>query len=107
MLSSIFTVEDFDSQDKEMEANGKDDLKKPLLQDADAVAVNMAQLSDSKNKKIRTLLFKVNGITCASCSNSIESALGKLKGIESATVSPLQGQAVVKYVPELISVCPI
>lgn len=90
-----------------MEANGKDDLMKPLLQDADAVAVNMAQLSDSKNKKIRTLLFKVNGITCASCSNSIESALGKLKGIESATVSPLQGQAVVKYVPELISVCPI
>ncbi|XP_009624984.1 copper-transporting ATPase HMA4 [Nicotiana tabacum] len=86
-----------------MEANGKDDLKKPLLQDADAVAVNMAQLSDSRNKKIRTLLFKVNGITCASCSNSIESALGKLKGIESATVSPLQGQAVVKYVPELIS----
>ncbi|KAJ8563705.1 hypothetical protein K7X08_032157 [Anisodus acutangulus] len=86
-----------------MEANGRDDLKKPLLQDADAVAINVAQLSDTRNKKIRTLLFKVNGITCASCSNSIESALGKLKGIESATVSPLQGQAVVKYVPELIS----
>ncbi|KAL3354176.1 hypothetical protein AABB24_018697 [Solanum stoloniferum] len=85
-----------------MEANGKDELKKPLLQD-DAVAVTVVQLSDSRNKKIRTLLFKVNGITCASCSNSIESALGKLKGIESATVSPLQGQAVVKYVPELIS----
>ncbi|KAH0713708.1 hypothetical protein KY289_009667 [Solanum tuberosum] len=86
-----------------MEANGKDELKKPLLQDGDAVAVTVVQLSDSRNKKIRTLLFKVNGITCASCSNSIESALGKLKGIESATVSPLQGQAVVKYVPELIS----
>ncbi|XP_059314532.1 copper-transporting ATPase HMA4-like [Lycium ferocissimum] len=86
-----------------MEANGKDDLKKPLLQDADAIAINVVQLSNSRNKKIRTLLFKVNGITCASCSNSIESALGKLKGIESATVSPLQGQAVVKYVPELIS----
>ncbi|XP_015058443.1 copper-transporting ATPase HMA4-like [Solanum pennellii] len=86
-----------------MEANGKDELKKPLLQDVDAVAVTVVQLSDSRNKKIRTLLFKVNGITCASCSNSIESALGKLKGIESATVSPLQGQAVVKYVPELIS----
>lgn len=86
-----------------MEANGKDDLKKPLLQDDEPVAVNVVQLSDSRNKKIRTLLFKVSGITCASCSNSIESALGKLKGIESATVSPLQGQAVVKYVPELIS----
>lgn len=86
-----------------MEANGKDDLKKPLLQDDDAVAVNVVQLNDSRNKKIRTLLFKVSGITCASCSNSIESALGKLKGIETATVSPLQGQAVVKYVPELIS----
>ncbi|KAK4708885.1 hypothetical protein R3W88_029810 [Solanum pinnatisectum] len=86
-----------------MEANGKDELKKPLLQDDDAVAVTVVQLSDNRNKKIRTLLFKVNGITCASCSNSIESALGKLKGIESATVSPLQGQAIVKYVPELIS----
>ncbi|XP_004250875.2 copper-transporting ATPase HMA4-like [Solanum lycopersicum] len=86
-----------------MEANGKDELKKPLLQDDNAVAVTVVQLSDSRNKKIRTLLFKVNGITCASCSNSIESALEKLKGIESATVSPLQGQAVVKYVPELIS----
>ncbi|XP_016555347.1 copper-transporting ATPase HMA4 [Capsicum annuum] len=86
-----------------MEANGKDDLKKPLLQDDDAVAVNVVQLSYNRNKKIRTLLFKVSGITCASCSNSIESALGKLKGIESASVSALQGQAVVKYVPELIS----
>ncbi|CAN4118047.1 unnamed protein product [Withania somnifera] len=86
-----------------MEANGKDDLKKPLLQDDDAVAVDVVQPSDSRNKKIRTLLFKVRGITCASCCNPIESALGKLKGIESATVSPLQGQAVVKYVPELIS----
>ncbi|KAG5577501.1 hypothetical protein H5410_057635 [Solanum commersonii] len=101
-LTFQVNVEDFASHDKEMEANGKDELKKPLLQD-DAVAVTVVQLSDSRNKKIRTLLFKVNGITCASCSNSIESALGKLKGIESATVSPLQGQAVVKYVPELIN----
>ncbi|KAG5577455.1 hypothetical protein H5410_057589 [Solanum commersonii] len=101
-FSFLISVEDFAAYDKEMEANGKGELKKPLLQD-DAVAVTVVQLSDSRNKKIRTLLFKVNGITCASCSNSIESALGKLKGIESATVSPLQGQAVVKYVPELIN----
>ncbi|KAL0419592.1 UNVERIFIED_CONTAM: Copper-transporting ATPase HMA4 [Sesamum radiatum] len=55
------------------------------------------------NKKIRTLVFKVLGITCSSCVASIEAALGRLDGVQSVMVSVLQGQAVVKYVPEVIT----
>ncbi|GJY77105.1 copper-transporting ATPase HMA4-like protein [Tanacetum coccineum] len=53
-------------------------------------------------KLTRTITFKIGCIECASCSISIESVLQELNGVESAVVSPLQGQTVVKYVPELV-----
>ncbi|KAG6415903.1 hypothetical protein SASPL_123322 [Salvia splendens] len=79
-----------------MEINGKDDLNSPLLQNRDDVVVAISE-------KTRTLVFKVVGITCASCVASIEAALGGIEGVQSVMVSVLQGRAVVKYVPEIIS----
>ncbi|XP_022870407.1 copper-transporting ATPase HMA4-like [Olea europaea var. sylvestris] len=86
-----------------MEVNGKDDLRSPLLKHQNGSVVTIAPPNNGGNKKIRTLSFKVGGITCASCVASIESALGKLEGVQSVMVSALQGQAVVKYLPQLIS----
>ncbi|KAF3452556.1 hypothetical protein FNV43_RR02989 [Rhamnella rubrinervis] len=85
-----------------MEANGKEDLKSPLLENSDSVAINIPELDHQKNEKISTVMFRVRGIECASCATSIESALANLSGVRSVTVSPLQGQAVVKYIPDLI-----
>ncbi|XP_071690331.1 copper-transporting ATPase HMA4-like [Rutidosis leptorrhynchoides] len=84
-----------------MDVNGKDDLKIPLLQPSDDVVLDIKPVR-SVNQGVRTVTFKVGGIECTSCSSSIESVLHKLNGVESAVVSPLQGQAVVKYIPELV-----
>ncbi|KVI00207.1 Cation-transporting P-type ATPase [Cynara cardunculus var. scolymus] len=86
-----------------MDVNGKDDLKIPLLQPSDAVVLDIKSVR-SVDQGVRTIMFKIGGIECASCSTSIESVLQDLRGVESAEVSPLQGQAVVKYVPELVGV---
>ncbi|XP_031122440.1 copper-transporting ATPase HMA4-like [Ipomoea triloba] len=86
-----------------MDADGKEGLKTPLLQEPNGVAITIPQTNADGGKKVRTLTFKVGGITCASCATSIETAVGRLDGIQSIMVSPLQGQAVVKFVPELIS----
>ncbi|CAH1444276.1 unnamed protein product [Lactuca virosa] len=79
-----------------MEVNGKDDdLKTPLLNPSDAVAVDSKSVH-SVNQGIKTITFKIGGIEYASCSSSNESLLLDLNG-----VSPLQGQGVV---PELVDV---
>lgn len=87
-----------------MEINGENDLKSPLLQHPDDVTITVSHPNQILNNKTRTLVFKVVGITCSSCVASIEAALGSLDGVQSVMVSVLQGQAVVKYVPELITV---
>lgn len=84
--------------------NGKNGLEEPLLGDSGSVVVSIPEAAHISDEKVRSISFKVNGITCASCAISIETALGSLNGIRSVMVSPLQGQAVVKYIPELITV---
>ncbi|KAI3882981.1 hypothetical protein MKX03_028714 [Papaver bracteatum] len=88
-----------------MDKNGKDDhLKAPLLQQSDSGSVAMFATSPDKMMKTRTAMFRIGNVKYSSRVTSIESALGKVTGIESVTVSALQGQAVVKYVPEFINV---
>ncbi|XP_057483539.1 copper-transporting ATPase HMA4-like isoform X1 [Actinidia eriantha] len=87
-----------------MEVNRKDDLKASLLRSSDRVEVSVALPIHNGEKKVKTIMFKISGIKCASFSNSIESALGKLNGVENAMVSPLEGQAVVTYMEDLITV---
>ncbi|XP_057472339.1 copper-transporting ATPase HMA4-like [Actinidia eriantha] len=86
-----------------MEVNGKDDLKAPLLPSSDSVAVSISHPTSNGDRKTKMIVFKIRGIKCASCSNSIESVLGNLSGVDSVMVSPLEGQAVVRYVPDLIT----
>lgn len=87
-----------------MEINGKDEFKLPLLQPLDGVVVTASQPRTIIDKKIKTVMFKIGNIACASCATSIESVLLELNGVESVMVSVLQGQAAVKYIPELITV---
>ena len=49
-------------------------------------------------------MFGIRGIKRASCSGAIESAIENMKGIVSILASPIQGEAVIRYKPELINV---
>lgn len=87
-----------------MEVNGRDDLKAPLLSPSDSVAITISEPNNKREKKTRTVRFRIGDIKCASCATSIESVLAKLNGVENAVVSPLQGEGVISYTPELVNV---
>ncbi|MED6219598.1 hypothetical protein PIB30_037216 [Stylosanthes scabra] len=72
-----------------MEANG--DLKIPLLQ------------ALPEDATVRTVMFQIGGIKCASCVNSVESAIKELHGVNSIMVSPIDGRAIIKYSPKFIT----
>lgn len=88
-----------------MEPNGEGNLKTPLLKHLEnSTGINQQQPSARDDKNTRKVMFKVGGMKCASCAVSIESVLGNMEGIMNIGVSPLQGQAVVIYNPEVINV---
>lgn len=89
---------------KEMEPNREDSLKTSLLRHSESTTGNSLQSSTTDHKDSRTVMFKIGGIKCASCAVSIESIVRKMKGIQNITVSPLQGQAAITYLPEVITV---
>ncbi|KAK7304547.1 hypothetical protein VNO77_42428 [Canavalia gladiata] len=72
--------------------NGVDDVKIPLLQ---------AQEDDVT---VRTVTFQIGEVKCASCVSSVESVVRNLNGVKSIAVSPLDGRAVIKFVPKFVSV---
>ncbi|KAK1259575.1 putative copper-transporting ATPase HMA5 [Acorus gramineus] len=82
-------------------ANG--DLVVPLLESPERTTVTIPHPSLRRTKSTRTVMLKISGIKCATCATSIESMLGKLEGIESVSVSPIEGQAVIIYRPEFIN----
>lgn len=75
-----------------MEGNGIDDVKIPLLQS-----------TEEDNVVVKTVTFQISDIKCASCVNSIESALRDVNGVQSIAVSVIDGRAVVKFLPKLIT----
>ncbi|XP_010913948.1 copper-transporting ATPase HMA4 [Elaeis guineensis] len=81
-----------------MEMDGKDNLTAPLLRPSED-----AQASPRNEKNTRKVMFRIRGIKCASCAASIESAIGNMKGIESISVSPIQGQAAIRYRPAFVN----
>lgn len=85
-----------------MNFNGEATLREALLQSSENVTNNKAQDHQRDDLKSRKITLKIGGITCASCATSIESALGAKESVESIMVSPLEGQAVILYKPELI-----
>ncbi|XVE78866.1 hypothetical protein DITRI_Ditri14bG0012500 [Diplodiscus trichospermus] len=88
--------------DKKMELNGRDDLKRPLLEPPDSLCITIPEPVDKLDKKEK-VMFRIGNIKCASCVASIESVLGELKGVECVSVSPIQGLAAIEYVPMLIN----
>ncbi|RRT45385.1 hypothetical protein B296_00047787 [Ensete ventricosum] len=87
-----------------MEQNGEANLTAPLLQPNGSVAVDFPHESSQSDKKTRKVLLRIREIQCASCAVSIESVVGAMKGVESISVSPLHGQAIIRYNPEFINV---
>ncbi|XP_057534558.1 copper-transporting ATPase RAN1-like isoform X2 [Amaranthus tricolor] len=54
------------------------------------------------NRKTRTIQVSVGGMTCAACSNSVESALLAVNGVFEASVALLQNKAHVVFDPDLV-----
>ncbi len=52
---------------------------------------------------LQTLTLNIGGMTCASCSSRVESAIGKLPGVVGVTVNLATEQAVVTLVPGAVS----
>ncbi len=51
----------------------------------------------------KTIIFKVVGMTCASCARNIENILYKIEGVESAALNFATETATVHYDPEIVS----
>lgn len=56
---------------------------------------------------LRRIQVNVTGMTCAACSNSVESALNGLNGVVKASVALLQNKADVTFDPALVQVCSV
>jgi len=54
---------------------------------------------------MRTIQVRITGMTCAACSNSVESALNSVNGVLRASVALLQNRADVVFDPNLVKVC--
>jgi len=68
----------------------------------------IAQPEIEKNKVLKIMplkkeTYKVNGMSCASCANNVETRLSSLKGVESATVNFANASVFVHYNTKLVS----
>jgi len=52
---------------------------------------------EEKTSPLQTLTLKIQGMTCAACSNRVEKTLGALEGVESAAVNLPAEKATVRY----------
>lgn len=57
---------------------------------------------DDENDNLRRIQVSVGGMTCAACSNSVESALLAVNGVTKASVALLQNKAFVLFDPRLL-----
>lgn len=68
-----------------------------IIKTVEKAGYEASEVSDSKEVTI-----PISGMTCASCSKAVERALGKLDGIESASVNLATEKASVLYNPEKV-----
>lgn len=54
------------------------------------------ELAEGKSANAEEIELKVKGMTCGACSNTVKSALLRVKGVKDAEVSHAEGKAVVK-----------
>jgi len=55
-------------------------------------------------EKVREIVIKIEGMSCASCAMRIEKTLRSLNGVKSATVNFAMETATVKYDPDMVSI---
>jgi Cu+-exporting ATPase len=62
-----------------------------------------AEAPAEKTASARTIALTVEGMTCASCSVAVRTALKKLDGVKDAKVSVSEKRAVVEYEPAKVT----
>ena len=71
-----------------------------LLDSYESPEENLGEIGES----MRRVQVTVSGMTCAACSNSVESALRGLNGVLTASVALLQNRADVVFDPSFVKV---
>src|SRR5690606_17977350 len=65
-------------------------------------AVEEAGYKVREEKQNRQVIIPIEGMTCAACSRAVERALGKLEGVEEASVNLATEKAKVVYDPSIV-----
>lgn len=88
------------------EKGKEEDLRAALLRPSDHLSADAPHERRPKggDGRLTRIQLNVRGISCASCAAAIESALSAIRGVEKASVSPLQGQALVTFRPGVTDV---
>ncbi|KAH8945507.1 hypothetical protein BDL97_12G043100 [Sphagnum fallax] len=68
---------------------------------ADDIQISVHGEQEERNLS-RKLVVSVTGMTCAACSTSVETALKRLPGVETAAVALIQEKAEISYNPALL-----
>eukprot|EP00040_Diaphanoeca_grandis_P036846 m.237003 g.237003 ORF g.237003 m.237003 type:complete len:1321 (-) comp33697_c0_seq1:33-3995(-) len=75
----------------------------PKVSSRSTTPTNSATTHRGTNEKVKNIKIKVEGMTCDSCSASIEDMLGHRNGVLKIAVSWQQGFAQIRYNPAVIS----
>nr|AGO68201.1 heavy metal ATPase 7 [Silene vulgaris] len=83
--------------------SGGDDLESGHLEDVRLLDdFDIQSGGGGGGRNTRKIKVSVGGMTCAACSNSVESALRSVHGVHEASVALLQNQACVVFDPDLL-----
>ncbi len=63
--------------------------------------------SEKANQTARSIILPVDGMTCAACSRAVEQAIGRLDGVEQASVSIATNRAAVSFNPAKVRIADI
>ncbi|KAI3996848.1 hypothetical protein MKX01_021124 [Papaver californicum] len=75
---------------------------------ADVRLLDSYERDDGNNgdeEGMKRIQVRVSGMTCAACSNSVESALLGIHGVLKASVALLQNRADIVFDPKIVQVC--
>lgn len=60
--------------------------------------------NDVVHDETKRIQVRISGMTCAACSNSVQTALRSVHGVTEASVALLQNKAEVVFIPGLVKV---
>ncbi|KAK8936399.1 putative copper-transporting ATPase HMA5 [Platanthera zijinensis] len=84
-----------------MKTHLQEDQIRETIEDAGFEAVLIQE--DSKELSILTCRLHIKGMTCTSCSTTVESALQSVLGVQKAVVALATEEAEIHYDPKLVS----